>query len=326
MKRSLGPCIALGIVTLLSTLGCGSPQPAKSILTATPEAVTLIQDTQAICVKTAKAGVARFEEQSPSGDLVESLRKYFAGEAAPELAAVDKAGELISDLMPKVREESPRETVRAVEDLYEAQKQVCKMARTPRSSKLSFQDNLKYAINDYVEARDKLAALYTVPEADAQFARHKLSVPLEEARASVPAAPPETSVRVASAEQYARERQEWDKVQEYQARQQAEHDAAVGRWRAREEADKDGARQPLVSLAKTASPQTAETRQTIQGWYAGYSAKVGPVRAALASYLEVRRGRTRRSSRSARSCWTPPRPCSPIPPAWRRRTAWRARP
>ena len=207
-----------GICALLSTLGCGSPQPAKTVLTATPEAVTLIQDTQAICVKTAKAGVARFEEQSPSGDLVESLHKYFDGEAAPELAVVDKAGELISDLLPKVREESPRETVRAVEDLFEAQKQVCKMARTPRSSKLSFQDNLKYAINDYVEARDKLAALYTVPDADAQFARHKFSAPLDEARASVPAAPPETGVRVASAEQYYdRERQEWEKVQEYQA-------------------------------------------------------------------------------------------------------------
>jgi hypothetical protein len=291
MKRSLGPCTLLSIGALCA-LGCDAPA-TKAILTATPEAVTLVQDTEALCVKTGKAGVERFEGQSPAGDVETALHEYFDGEAAPQLAAVDKAGELIADLMPKVREESSPETVRAVEDLFETQKTVCKAARTPRSTKLDFQDSLKYAVNDYVAARDKLAALYTVPDADAQFARHKFSPLLDEARASAPRPEPAAGVRVASAKQYDQERAEWEKAQEYQARQQAEHEAAVSRWRTREETDKNGARQPLVGLASAASPQPAQvqqTMQTMQSWYAGYSGKVQPVRAALASYLEVRRG------------------------------------
>lgn len=291
MRRSLVPCILVGIV-VLGALGCDPPR-TQTLLTATPEAVTLIQDAEALCAKAGKAAVESYRGQNvqsrSGGDLVRFLHQYVEGEGAPEMAAIDKADELVADLMPKVREESETGVVKAVEDLLAGQKRVCTAARTGSYTPLEYQDKLKYATNEYLEARDKLAALYTVPDADAQFARRKFSPQLEEARASARPAEPESPVRVASAEQYDRERQEWEKTQEYQARQQAEHDAAVDRWRAREE-DGEGKRQPLVGTVTASSAQAARSPQTAQAWNTAYAARVTPVRTALESYLEVRRG------------------------------------
>ena len=290
MKRNFGPWTLIWSGVLLFALGCDPQKPVKTALTATPEAVILIQDTQELCVKTGKAGVRKFEEQTANVGVEDFLRRYFAGEAAPDFAAADRATAMIDDLLPKVREEASAETATAIEDLAEARKEVCRAARTPRPSELNYEDKLRYATESYVDARDKLAALYTVPDADAQFARHKFEPLLDQARDAAPAAAPETAVRVASAEEYDRERQEWEKAQQYQARQQAEHEAAVSRWREREESGKGDRREPLVGMASSSAPAPVQTQQTVQGWYAAYNAKAAPTRAALASYLEVRQG------------------------------------
>jgi hypothetical protein len=99
-------------------------------------------------------------------------------------------------------------------------------------------------------------------------------------------------MRPLSPEELQRQRKEWESTQDYQQQQQAQHDAAVVRWRQREEK-----KEPLLGKIGVAPDVEArhgmspETRtQTMQTWYSHYSGKVGPVRAALASYLSIRRG------------------------------------
>jgi hypothetical protein len=294
MKRSLGPCTLVGSGFLLFASGCDSKPAAPVIITATPEAVILIQDTEARCIEIGKRGVERIQALPgviPPNEIHEAGQKYLAGEAAPELAAVDKANQIVTELMPKVREESSPQVVSAIEALIRAQDWVCKGARTAAFSRYKVQDILDHSISSYMIARDKLDALYKVPEADALFARRKYDRILEEARASVPS-PPADDVQVASAEdRYARERREWEESQELQARQQAEHEAAVNRWRERVEADKTRPESPaLVSSAPQPGPKPEQLQPRMQTWYAAYVKKVGPVRAAFASYQEVRRG------------------------------------
>jgi len=194
-------------------------------------------------------------------------------------------------MMPKVQDEASPEIAQAIQALLRAEEQVCLQARTARPSTTNFSENFGYVVRGYEDAQSKLAALYTVGDADAQFARHKFDPLLQQARVTAPARA-ESGMRRVSTEEYDRQRREWAAAQEFQTRQQAEHDAAVSRWRERAQGEKTarlgkvGAAADLLETGR--SPE--QLQQTVQAWHATYTGKVAPVRAALASYLSVRQG------------------------------------
>lgn len=327
MKRTAPPwkLPASGRVLLLLALaaapGCDPAQKQKPVtdLTATPEAVTLIQETKERCVKVAKTGLERvrsaeseqqrvreaaYETARENGDprlprttssevssvTQETLEKYLQDEAAPELAAVDRAGELLRDLLPKVKEEAPAEIHQAVQALSTSQQQVCTRIRNARSSQASYQDNLDYAVRDYDNAEAKLQTLYTVNATDAQFALSKFNPLLDQARAAVDRHPNDP-LRSLTSDQVRKQRKEWEATQELQQQQQAEHDAAVLRWRQRQEG-----KMPILAKVGVAPELAAKQnlppekrQQTMQSWNAHYAGKVAPVREALANYMSLRR-------------------------------------
>ncbi len=308
--------LALG---LAAALGCDmslkeKPKPAADLV-ATPEAVTLIQATKDRCVKIARTGVERIRSaetaeqrrqednagtpsaaggtslSAGSPDVAkDTLESYLKDEAAPEGAAVDKANELIADLLPQVKSETSPEITQAVRTLSISQEQVCQRARTPRPTETNYQDSLDSAVRDYDTAAAKLETLYTVNPTDAQFALSKFNPILDEARAGTDAHAP-SPVKKMTPEQLSQQRKEWEASQELQQRQQAEHDAAVISWRRRQ----DG-KAPILAkvgvapdLAAKSSLSPDRKRQTLQSWSAQYAEKVAPVRTALASYLSHRR-------------------------------------
>jgi hypothetical protein len=314
MRRSVLLLLACAAVS-----GCDlvpKPKPAP-VLTVTPEAITLIQETKEICVKVSKIGVERMrsaEEEKqrvhdealeaarnsgdpfatrnvPSADPPpDTLEKYLNEEGAPELAAVDRGGELLHDLLPKVKDEAPREIYQAVQSLYASQEQVCSRARNPRPSRRNYQESIDYAVHDYDNDEAKLQAVYTVSATDAQFALNKYNPLLNEARAGADSHAG-SAMRSLSPEELRRQRKEWESTQDYQQQQQAQHDAAVVRWRQREEG-----KEPVLEKIGTAPELAAKQSmppekraQSMQAWYTGYSGKVGPVRTALASYMSLRR-------------------------------------
>lgn len=308
--------LALG---LAATLGCDlamkeKPKPAAD-LTATPEAVTLIQATKDRCVKIAKTGLERVrsaevDEQRQQEDSDEASRangrsgrlhsssnvaqdaldKYLSDEALSEIAAVDKAGELIRDLLPQVKDEASPEITQAVRTLSISQEQVCQRARNARPSKLNYQENLDYAVHDYDTAAAKLEALYTVSVTDSQFALSKFNPILDEARNGTDHHTT-SPIKKMTADQLSQQRKEWEASQELQQQQQAEHDAAVIRWRQRQEG-----KAPILTKVGVAPDLAAKNSlpperkaQTMQAWSTTYAAKVAPVRTALNSYLSLRR-------------------------------------
>jgi hypothetical protein len=317
MKRTV-----LLLLACAAALGCDMVPKAKPtfVLTETPEAITLIQETQEICAKVAKTGSERMrgaeEEQQrvrdealaaarnsgdpaaarsiPPADAATSdaLEKYLADEAAPEIAAVDRASGLIRDLLPKVRDEAPRDVAQAVQALFAGEEQVCSRARNPRPTRLSYQESLDYAVHDYENAATKLQTLYTVSSTDAQYALNKYSPLLDEARNGTDRQASASPMRALSPDELRRQRKEWESTQDYQSQQQAQHDAAVVRWRQREDKKEPPLGKigvaPEVAARQNMSPE--KRAQTMQAWYSHYSGKVGPVRAALASYMSVRRG------------------------------------
>lgn len=313
MKRT-----ALLTLICVAALGCDlvqKPKPAP-ILTVTPEAITLIQETKDVCVKVAKTGIERMrsaEEQLQrehdealeaarnSGDPLavqkipkmtvppDVLEKYLGDEAAPELAAADRAAGLLRDLLPKVKDEAPREIHQAVQSLFASEEQVCARARSSRPTRLNYQESLDYVTHDYDNAEARLQGLYTVSATDAQFATNKYNPLLDEARAGTV---PQASSASLSPEELRSQHKEWEATQKYQQEQQAQHDSAVARWRQRE----DRKESPLAKV--DVSPELAAQRnmshekreQTVHSWYAGYTAKIGPVRTALSTYMSIRRG------------------------------------
>lgn len=315
MKRTI---LSLLICAALS--GCDlaqKPKPA-AVLTVTPEAITLIGRTKEMCVKVSKVGIERVrnaedEQKRLREEALEAMRngggkssmdeipsaeppsdileRYLNEEAAPEIAAIDRAGELIRELIPKVKDEAPPEIAQAVQALYAGEEQVCSRARSARSTRLNYQESLDYAVHDYNNAEAKLQALYIVSATDTQFALGKYNPLLDEARAG---ADTHSGSRVAtlSPEELQRQRREWEETQAYQERQQAQHQAAVSHWRQREEG-----KEPVLEkvgmapdLAARQSMTPEKRAQTMQSWYAGYSRKVGAVRTALDSYMTLRRG------------------------------------
>ena len=315
MKRTVP--IVLACLAALGALGCDlvpKPKPAP-MLTVTPEAVTLIQQTQEICVKVAKTGLERVRsaedqqkrareealeaannggnlaaQDAPSASAADILEKYLNDEAAPELAAVDRAAELLRDLLPKVKDEAPPEIAQAVQALSAGEEQVCSRARHAQPGRLNYQESLDYAVHDYDKAEAKLQAVYTVSATDAQFASNKYNPLLDEARAGADRTGG-SSMRPLSPEELKRQRKEWEATQQYQQEQQAQHDAAVVRWRQRDEKKEPVLAKigvaPEVAAKQSLSPE--KRAQSMQAWYAGYSGKAGPVRTALASYMSLRR-------------------------------------
>lgn len=308
--------LALG---LAATLGCDAglkekPKPATD-LTATPEAITLIEDAKDRCVKIASTGLERARtaetnEQRRRDDAAETSRannksspapavsltqetlsKYLDEEAAPEVATVTRAGELIRDLLPQVKGEASAEISEAVRILSVDQEQVCQRVRNPRPTPASYQESLDSAVHDYDTAAAKLATLYTVSATDTQFALSKFNPLLEEARNSTDRRATTSSTPKMTPDQLSQQRKEWDASQELQQQQQAEHDAAVVRWRQRQ----DG-KTPILTrvgvapeLAAKSSLAPEKRQQTMEAWSSRYAGKVAPVRAALTSYLNIRR-------------------------------------
>ncbi len=308
------------VLACLAALGCDlaqKPKPAP-LLTVTPEAVTLIQETQEICAKVAKTGIERMrgaeEEQqrlhdeaveaaNQSGDPLAAqkvpeaavppdvLEKYLNDEAAPELAAVDRATQLLRDLLPKVKDEAPREITQAVESLFASEEQVCTRARNPRPKRLDYQASLDYAVHDYDNAEARLQGLYTVSATDAQFAANKYNPLLDEARAGADPRAGGSSLRSLPPEELQRRRKEWESAQAAQQEQQAQQDAAVVPWRQREDKKEPALEKisvaPEVAAKMSLSPE--KRAQGIRSWYNGYLTKAGAVRTALVSYMSLRR-------------------------------------
>src|SRR3954451_1797691 len=315
MKRT-----ALLLLTCLATLGCDlapKPKPAP-MLTVTPETITLIQETQEICVKVAKTGVERMrnaEDQQKhareeamaaannGGTLTapdaassaapsDILEKYLGDEAAPEIAAVERATGLLRDLLPKVKDEAPPEIAQAVQSLFASEEQACSRARSPRPTRLNYQESLDYAVHDYDSAEAKLQAVYTVTATDAQYAANKYNPLLDEARAGTDHTTGTSAMKPLSPEKLRRQRKEWEPTQQYQQAQQSQHDAAVVRWRQRE-----GKNEPMVGKIGLAPAEEArrelspgERGAAVEGWVARYSGEVGPVRTAFAKYMSLRKG------------------------------------
>jgi hypothetical protein len=223
----------------------------------------------------------------PAGQRFE---EYLEGEAAPDLAAADRADELVAKLLPQIHEETPAETGQAVRDLLQAGQEVCRSARTVADSSGRLQDGLNTALRGWEASKAKLAALYTVSEVDARFARHKYGPLLEQARAGAQA-PGKDRLASLSPEEVARERKEWDAVQERQERDLAEHRGAVSRWR---EQGAEAAAGPLPKLGMQpgAAPKPALTPEALQPkmktWHAAYTGRTLPVRSALSRFLGQR--------------------------------------
>ena len=310
--------LALGtLVSMAAALGCDRlpGKPAAAELTATPQAVTLIQEAKTRCVKVAKTGIEKLraaeeekrrkqEEALESGknygsgprwateDTAETmLEKYLKDEAAPELAAADRAGELIRGLMPEVGKEASPEINLAVKDLLNNQEQLCQRIRGARTTRSSYQDNLDYAVRDYDAAEAKLQVLYTVNATDSQFALSKYKPMLDQVSAST-GRHSDNPMRPLTPDQLREQRREWEATQVLLQQQQAQHDAAVVRWRQREEGKtpimaKVGVA-PEMAAKENLSPE--KRQQTMQTWHAGYTSKAAPVRAAFASFMSSRRG------------------------------------
>ena len=305
--RLASAAILASLAVLFLAAGCAQKKaPAAS--TATPELVTLIDDTEARCDKIGRAGLQaiRDAERDPSRGSSSYVsyrdvhQKYLDTEAVPELAMVDRAGELAVELMPKVREESSSDVVQAIEGLQSAEEQLCQRARSARPSAANLKENLDYAVQGYKTAQAKLAPLYTVGDADVQYARHKLDPLLEAARAAAPAAVAAGAGKLAP-EKYEQQRQEYAAAQDFQTRQEAEHAAAVARWREREEGDKADRQRAKAALDRAPSQGSQgsqgsrgstpeQLQQSLRTWSAGYAAKAAPVKAALADYMTVRQG------------------------------------
>jgi hypothetical protein len=302
----------------VAALGCDRllpGKPAATELTATPQAITLIQEAKTRCVKVAKTGLEKLrdaeeektrkqEEALESGkdydpgprwmaeNLAEAtLEKHLNNEAAPELAAADRAGDLVRGLMPQVKQEASPELTQAVQALFDSEEQVCQRIRNARPTRANYQENLDYVVRDYDASEARLQLLYTVNATDLQFALGKYKPILDQVSASTNRHS-DRPMRPLTPDQLREERREWEATQELMQQQQAQHDAAVARWRQREEGKtplmaKVGVA-PELAAKENVSPE--KRHQTMQTWHAGYNGKAAPVRAAFASFMSNRRG------------------------------------
>ena len=311
----------------MGAAGCGGQrQRPAGALAVTPEAVVLIQDNEARCAALAKTGIERFrlaeDETQRARKLAASEERlrlartaariepadgftppstlppapadrfagFLAGEAAGDVAVIDRVGELVAKLLPQVDGEAPPATAQAVRDLLHAEEEVCRSARGAESS-TALRRGSEAAVRGYRDTAAKLEPLVTPSEIDAQFARHKYGTLLDQARAAAAAHGPGAPGRLArmTPEEFADQRRNWQATQDRQGRQQAAHEIAVHTWRAR---DADEPRAPLATVG-AAHPQlqAGESRDLLQqrmrSWFAVYTVRAAPVRAALARSLSL---------------------------------------
>jgi hypothetical protein len=289
--------------------GCGhSGQPAV-VLQATPEAVVLIQDNEARCARIGQDGARRlakaeaqeernarlqgYSYRDPSGqrveakppvDPIEDFKSYLKKDAAEELAAVEAAHDAIKELLPKVKTEAPRAMATAIAALAMAQEQVCLTMRQPALS-AQYQGNLDASVNLYSDAAQTLMPLFTPSETDTQFALHKYSSRLDDARAAARA---RNQQAAAPTQDYESEQREWQAAQELQAQQQAEHETALNNWQRKRDEPQDTLQKVSVTMRPRQELSPEQKAQAMMDWHAGYKAKVAPVKAALSNYLRLK--------------------------------------
>ncbi|MFY9823706.1 MAG: hypothetical protein WAM82_20155 [Thermoanaerobaculia bacterium] len=233
----------------------------------------------------AAAGAVRDEGKAPP-QLSEVFKKYLA-EDAEELAAADAAQDVIQGLLPQVRAEAPPEVAKAVDALSGAQDQVCLAARQPRRL-AQYRGTLDFAENSYRAAEEKLLPLYAVSATDTQFALHKYGSNLAAAR--VASRRQNRPAAALPAKDYDRDQREWQSVQQVQSQTENEHEAALNKWYRKR--DKPEEAIPRVKAVEKPPPSPEDQARAMRTWYSGYTAKVGPVKSALASYLRLRKAGT----------------------------------
>ena len=315
----------LAITLLAFATGCGRKDgKAPAVLQATPEAIVLIQDNEARCARigqeglqrlataegeadlnrartvaeeeaelralraararTSSEGESRPEEPKPLVQPSEIFKKYLAEEAAEELAVADAAQGEIQDLLPQVKAEAPPDLAGAVEALSGAHDQVCLAVRQLRRA-AQYRGTLDFAENSYRAAEEKLQPLYTVSATDSRFALHKYSTSLEAAR--VASRRQNRPAAAKPAKDYDRDQREWQAVQQVQSQQENQQDAALNKWS--KQRDKPPEALPKVGIVEKPPPSPEEQTRVMRSWHPGYVAKVGPVKAALANYLRLRK-------------------------------------
>jgi len=302
----------LAIMLLAFAASCGrNGGKPPAVLQATPEAVALIRDNEARCAKIGQDGVQRLtaaegeaelnyrtystsrarsaaetgpllDEPKPPLQPSDVFKRYLAEDAVEELAAADAAQRAIQELLPQVKAEAPPDLAGAVEALSGAHDQVCLAVRQPRRS-AQYRGTLDFAENGYRAAEEKLRPLYTVSATDTQFALHKYGTSLEEARV---ASRRRNRPEVRPAKDYDRDQKEWKAVQQVQSQTEVEHEAALKNWYRKR--DKPQESMPKLGVVEKPLLSPEEQAQAMKTWHSGYTAKVGPVKAALASYLRLR--------------------------------------
>ncbi|HEX4959704.1 MAG TPA: hypothetical protein VF173_02610 [Thermoanaerobaculia bacterium] len=318
-----------GWVFLAFLTACGQDRPKPAaVLQATPEAVVLIRDNEARCAKIGQDGIQRLAEaeaqaeldvravsslsQRPApGDLPEEapkppiqpsevFKKYLAEDAAEELAAVDEAQMAIQELLPAVKTEVPPEVATAIAALSGAHDQVCLSIRQPRRS-VQYRGTLDFAETAYRNAEEKLLPLYAVSATDAQFALHKYGPRLDAARAGVRER--NRQAPVIPAKDYERDQREWQASQQVQTQEQIEHETALKKWYGKRD-DTPQESMPKLGVVAKPTPSPEERAQAMKTWHAGYSAKAGTVKSALAAYLRLRKEGTADPAVLAAACQT----------------------
>jgi hypothetical protein len=310
MRRILASGLALLLLTFATGCGRGGGK-TPAVLQTTPEAVALIRDNEARCVKIGQDGTQRLaaaeveaerdiralgsyraksvaeddplaETPKPPVQPSEVFKKYLADDAAEELAAADAAQAVIQELLPHVKTEASPELSDAVAALSGAHDQVCLAIRQPRRS-AQYQTSIDFAENGYRAAEEKLRPLVTVSATDSQFALHKYGPRLAEARAAArdrsrPAALP--------GKDYERDQREWQAAQQLQTQQEVDHEAALNKYYGK----RDGSQQPVPRLGTVTKPTPSpeEQARAMKAWYPHYTAKVSRLKTVLATYLRLK--------------------------------------
>ncbi|HEX6904896.1 MAG TPA: hypothetical protein VF789_34630 [Thermoanaerobaculia bacterium] len=307
-------CVPLAILAA-AALGCvpGGDSKKAVVPVATPEAIALIQDNRDRCAKLGETGLTLLQsaeraeaewtwtrnerrmgdESEPSRppEASEVLKDHLEGDAAPEVAAAKRASELIDKLLPKIAEETSPQVAQAVDALNRAQEELCDRVTQKDASAWTYERNRRRAVETFESAEAKLEALYRVNPTDLQFAMRKYNPLLEQARSE---ARQQDSGPELTPEEYADQQAEWEAAQELQTAQQAEHDVALTRWKEERESEERPEEKAKVGFSPDYAKQLQETPETrqraFQSWYPSYTARVTPVRQALAHYVDVRRG------------------------------------
>ncbi len=262
-----------------------APAPAAPASTESPlekDSTQVLEELLKAAASSQAKEEAAKQERDAAREREEILKRYLANDARPELAAADRARQLVGGLLPNAAAEVSPEAAQAVEALVAAQDTVCQVARTA-GSPMQYERLFDDAVRGYEAAEARLGSLLQISAADLRFARYKYLPQVEKARGAT--AERLRSRLVLSPEEYERERREWEASQELMAQQQTEHEAAVRQWRERGEKEEVPGGKVLASWFDT---PPAKRMEIMRSWYGGYTAEVAPVRRAVASYTSLR--------------------------------------